>query len=104
MAAQTPTVPAARRAFLSQVAHDSDRDERVRIANYKAGPSPTSHGRATAKSTTSSNLLKKVNRVTFTELFDDGTMMLKRFQFELLRVLRANPRGNGRKARAARET
>ena len=34
----------------------------------------------------------------------DDTMMLKRFQFELLRVLRANPRGNGRKARAARET
>ena len=59
MAAQTPTVPAARRAFVSQVAHDSDRDERVRIANYKEGPSPTSHGRATAKSTTSSNLLKK---------------------------------------------
>ena len=54
--------------------------------------------------TTSSNLLKKVNRVTFTELFDDDTMMLKRFQFELLRVLRANPRGNGRKARAARDT
>ena len=104
MAAQTPTVPAARRAFVSQVAHDSDRDERVRIANYKEGPSPTSHGRATAKSTTSGNLLKKVNRVTFTELFDDDTMMLKRFQFELLRVLRANPRGNGRKARAARET
>ena len=47
---------------------------------------------------------KKVNRVTFTELFDDDTMMLKRFQFELLRVLRANPRGNGRKARAARDT
>ena len=104
MAAQTPTAPAARRAFLSQVAHDSDRDECVRIANYKAGPSPTSHGRATAKSTTSSNLLKKVNRVAFTELFDDDTMMLRRFQFELLRVLRANPRGNGRKARAARET
>ena len=105
MAAQTPTVPAARRAFVSQVAHDSDRDERVRIANYKTGPSPTSHGRATAKSTTSSNLPKKVvNRVAFTELFDDDTMMLKRFQFELLRVLRANPRGNGRKARAARET
>ena len=84
MAAQTPTVLAARRARPSQVAHDSDRDERVRIANYKAGPSPTSHGRATAKSTTSSNLLKKVNRVTFTELFDDDTMMLKRIQFELL--------------------
>ena len=104
MAAQTPTVPAARRAFLSQVAHDLDRDERVRIANYKAGPSPTSHGRATAKSTTSSNLLKKVNRVPFIEFFDDDTMMLKRIQFELLRVLHANPRGNGRKARAARET
>ena len=45
-----------------------------------------------------------VNRVTFTEILDDDTMMLKRFQFELFRVLRANPRGNGRKARAARET
>ena len=106
MAAQTPTVPAARRAFLSQVAHDSDsdRDERVRSANYKAGPSPTSHGRATAKSTTSSNLLVKLNRVAFTEFFDDDTMMLKRIQFGLLRVVHANPRGNGRKARAARET
>ena len=91
--------------YLSLVAHDSDRDERVRIANYKAGPSPKSHGRATAKSTTSSNLLQKVNRVAFTELFDDDTMMLKtRIQFELLRVLHANPRGNGRKARAARDT
>ena len=104
MAAQTPTVLAARRARPSQVAHDSDRDERVRIANSQAGPSPTSHGRATAKSTTSSNLLAKLNRVAFTEFFDDDTMMLKRIQFGLLRVVHANPRGNGRKARAARET
>jgi hypothetical protein len=104
MAAQTPTVPAARRAFLSQVAHDLDRDERVRIANYKAGPSPTSHGRATAKSTTSSNLLKKVNRVAFTELFDDDTMMLSESSSSCWAASSTNPRGNGRKARAARET
>ena len=84
MAAQTPTVLAARRARPSQVAHDSDRDERVRIANSQAGPSPPSHGRATAKSTTSSNLLKKVNRVASTEFIDDDTMMPKRIQFELL--------------------
>ena len=56
-----------------------------------------------AKSTTSSNLLAKLNRVEFTEFFDDDTVMLKRIQFELLRVVDAHtPRGNGRKARAAR--
>ena len=107
MAAQTPTVLAARLARPSQVAHDLDRDERVRIANYnyKAGPSPTSHGRATAKSTTSSNLLKKVNRVAFTELFDDDTtMLLKRMDSSCWAASSTNPRGNGRKARAARET
>ena len=54
----------------------------------------TSHGtRASNGQVTtsgSSNLLAKLNRVAFAEFFDDGKMMLKRIQFELLRVVDAH--------------
>ena len=43
-----------------------------------------------AKSTSSRNLLAKLNRVAFTEFFDDDRMVLKRIKFELLRVLDAH--------------